>query len=159
MALVKGTNSYGTVAEADAYFSDRIDVAAWTDASAEEKAKALVTATKLLDEIEWPGRVVDVDQPLAFPRIGSYFDPKLGVEVIFDDVDPPSRLINACFELAYHLCNNDGLLDDTGSVKTINVGSITLENIMSANKMPHTVKSLIRPIRGQSAQNSWWRAN
>ena len=42
MALVKGINSYATVLEADTYFADRIDVAAWTGGSSDQKGQALV---------------------------------------------------------------------------------------------------------------------
>ena len=38
MALTKGANSYATVAEADVYFADRLDVAAWTAADETQKA-------------------------------------------------------------------------------------------------------------------------
>ena len=97
MALIKGTNSYRTVEEADAYFEDRLDAAAWTSASDELKGQALVTATAILDNMNWNGYAVSESQSLAFPRIGSYFDPRKGVEVSFDDVDTP-EMIKALFK-------------------------------------------------------------
>ena len=48
MALVKGVNSYATVAEADAYFLNRLDVAAWNDADETQKYQSLITATSFL---------------------------------------------------------------------------------------------------------------
>jgi hypothetical protein len=159
MALVKGTNSYVTVAEADAYFEDRLDIAAWSSASSVQKSQALVTATRMLDELEWTGVAVSESQPLAFPRSGAYYDPKLGMDVNFNESTPPTRIVQATYELAYHLLNNDGLLDDTGSVKNLTVGSISLELVIGANKMPNTIRKLIKPLQGSNGSNFWWRAN
>jgi len=44
MAVEKGTNSFCTVAEADAWFADRLGADRWTAASAGTKGAALVTA-------------------------------------------------------------------------------------------------------------------
>lgn len=159
MALTKGVNSYATVAEADSYFENRLDVAAWTSASAEQKAQALITATMLLDEQSWVGYAVSDSQDLAFPRIGSYFDPKQGTEVLFSDTVVPKRIITATYELAYHFLNNDGLLDDTGSVESIVVGSINLTRVKNANSIPYFVKKMYGPLLENNGSNTWWRAN
>lgn len=158
MALVKGTNSYVTVAEADAYFETRIDVAAWSEANELEKSKALVTATQLLDEVQWSGVASSDTQPLAFPRTGSYMDPKLGFIVEYKS-ETPSRILIAVYETAYHLLNNDGLLDDSGSVRDISLGSIGLSLIRSANKLPSTVRQMIAPMKKNGGSHFWWRAN
>jgi hypothetical protein len=158
MALVKDTNSYVTVAEADSYFGDRLDVAAWTSATATQKAQALITATRLLDELDWTGIAVSETQNLAFPRKGTYFDPKIGMDVELT-TSVPSRILNATYELAYHFLNNDGLLDDTGNVKNIVVGGINLQSIVSPSKIPNFVRRLINPLRVERGSNMWWRAN
>lgn len=159
MALAKGVNSYATVAEADSYFEDRLDVAAWTSATATQKAQALVTATSLLDNLDWVGVAVSDSQTLAFPRTGTYFDPKLGMEVELSSTTVPNRIYTGCIELAYHFLNNDGLLDDTGSVENLTIGSITLSNVVSANKIPSSIKRLIMPLQVNSGSRFWWRAN
>lgn len=159
MALVKGVNSYATVEEADAYFADRLDVAAWTAASSTQKAQALVTATKMLDNLDWIGVAVSDSQTLAFPRSGTYFDPRLGMEISLSETSVPSRIISATYELAYHLQNNDGLLDDTGLVKDISIGSIRLSTVTSPSKIPGVVRKLIRPLQVNAGTNLWWRAN
>jgi hypothetical protein len=158
MALVKGTNSYVTVTEADTYFDDRLDVAAWSSAVPLQKAQALITATKFLDEFEWTGIVVSESQALSFPRVGSYFDPKVGYEISLD-ATVPTRLITATCELAYHFLNNDGLLDDTGSVKDLTIGSISLTLVLPASKVPGNVKRIIKPLLANGGAFSWWRAN
>jgi hypothetical protein len=157
MALIKGTNAYATVAEAEAYFSDRLDVTAWTSASEDRKSQALITATSMLDDLAWNGAATDSSQNLAFPRSGYYFDPRLGITV--EMIDIPLRISNACLQLAYHLLNNDGLLDDTGSVINLDVGGIALSRIRNPSKIPSTVKRLIRPLLSNTIANAWWRAN
>jgi len=159
MALAKGTNSYATVSEADTYFEDRLDVAAWTEANATQKAQALVTATAAMDNLDWVGVAVSDSQALAFPRTGIYFDPKLGIEIELSSTTVPKRITTGTIELAYHLLNNDGLLDDTGSVENLTIGSITLSNVISANKVPGNVKKLIMPLQVNSGARFWWRAN
>lgn len=158
MALQKGVNSYATVDEADTYFADRLDVAAWSSASETQKPQALVTATKMLDDLDWTGYVVSESQPLAFPRNGDYFDPRTGTTIVLGNT-VPARVVNASMELAYHLLNNDGLLDDTGTVEAINIAGISITNIRQANKLPGVVERLIKPLLTNSGSNMWWRAN
>jgi hypothetical protein len=158
MALTKGSNSYVTVAEADAYFADRLDTAAWDDTTPEQKGMALVTATMVLDELEWTGVAISVDQSLAFPRNGSYFDPKFGVCILLDE-ELPKRIEIATYELAYHLLNNDGLLDDTGLVESLQVGPVNLTKVQAAQRIPAVVKRQINPLLRNRGANSWWRAN
>jgi hypothetical protein len=156
MALTKGTNSYVDLAEADIYFQDRLDVAAWDEAPEIEKEKALVTSTTYLNSLEWVGYIEDSLQALAFPRQGYYYDPKYGREVTLDG-EIPDRIIIAQMELAYHFLNNDGLLDDTGKVVNLEVASIKLEEIQNAPKIPSFVRNLLKPLLLNSRQ--WWRAN
>ena len=163
MALLKGTNSYVTTAEADAYFLDRIDVADWSAATPEVKDRALVTATTILENIAWAGSVVSDTQSLAFPRSGHYFDPRLGSNTSFDEETVPDRIVKATMELAYHLILNDGLLDSEGSVKDLTVGGsqsgIVLKSIRKPSILPPMVNNLIQPIRVNNGANSWWRSN
>jgi hypothetical protein len=158
MALGKSVNSYATVAEADAYFVDRLDVAAWVNASSDEKAQALVTATSQLDLMEWVGIAVSVDQALAFPRVGSYYEPRVGMEVELTST-VPTRIVKATYELAYHFLNNDGILDDTGSVVDLQIASISLTKVRNANSLPAVVKKLVAPLRLNGGSSAWWRAN
>lgn len=161
MALTKNVNSYVTVNEADVYFEDRLDAAAWTSATSSQKSQALITATRMLDNLSWKGSIEDTSQLLAFPRAGSFFDPKYGAEFELNSVYLYRRLYPAVFELAYHLLNNDGLLDSTGSIDEISVGSIKLTNIVEPNVLPKTVSDSIKPLleTGSTTARSWWRAN
>lgn len=159
MALVLGTNSYVDVATADLYFADRLDVAAWTDASEAQKPRALITATLLLDDLKWAGVMSDTEQALAFPRAGTYFDPRAGVPLDLIGTLASSRLSKACMELAYHLLNNDGLLDDIGGLKTLSLGTLDLKGLKSAGSLPSVVFNLIRPMLVNNGVNAYWRNN
>ena len=147
MALVVGVNSYVTVAEADAYFGDRLDVDAWTTAGDTLKSQSLTTAAMMLDGLRWLGEAVDVNQPMAFPRRMEFLDPMLNLWVRPSETEIPIRLKRASFELAYHLLNNDGLLDETGSVADMTVGTIEMKRIYNAPRLPAVVSNLIAPLR------------
>jgi hypothetical protein len=159
MALTKGTNSYVTVDEANSYFADRIDVAAWTDGSDTQKGQSLVTATSILDSFEWNGVAVSDSQSLAFPREGSYFDPRLGMDMSLQHNSAVNRINTATYELAYHLLNNDGLLDQTGSVADLQIGNIKLDKVRKPDTLPSHVRALIRPLLVNRGASMWWRAN
>lgn len=157
MALIKGINSYSTVEEADAYFVDRLDVAAWEEASADLKAKALVTASAHLDNLTWTGIAADKDQPMAFPRIGSWFNSRSGYYETLSGI--PSRVVLATCEMAHHLLNNEGLFDDMGRVINLSIQGIDLEQVIPPSKYPTVVKRLIKPLLRNSNERAWWRAN
>jgi len=160
MTLAKDTNSYVTRAEADTYLADRLDVPAWVAATDPSKDQALITATSLLDLQSYTGYATSNTQPLAFPRVGEYFDARVGAIVILDSAVVPNRILVATYELAVHLLNNTGVLDDTGTVKNITVGEIELQNIRNPNKIPGFVDQYIRPLFSVTARtNAWWRAN
>lgn len=66
--VVAGANGYITVAELDAYWSDRNVTLSQTDP---EKEAAIVIATQYVDlNNSWKGAIVIDDQPLDWPRIG-----------------------------------------------------------------------------------------
>jgi len=169
MSLLKGANSYVTLSEANSYFEDRLDAAAWDNTSSELREQALVTATRNLDEMSWQGSAVSESQALAFPRIGAFRDTSRGFKLAFtssytysvtDEVETSLkrdiRLIRqATYELAYHLLNNDGLLDSTGEITDIKIGPISLKEIKEPSRIPRTVKRVIQPMTLNSGK-SWW---
>lgn len=157
MALAKNVNSYATVIEADAYFADRLDADAWTSADATAKAKALVTATGQLDQMSWVGVAVSDSQKLAFPRVLQYYEPKLGVTVGISGT--PDRVILALYELALHFLSNEGVLESNGGVSSLTVDTIRLDMITTTEKVPSTVRTLVKPLLRNGGANTWWRAN
>jgi hypothetical protein len=158
MALVKGTNSYVDLYDADEYFDTRVDVAAWSSSSELMKTQALVTSAQLLDNMSWLGVAVSDTQTMAFPREGWYFEPKIGKWIELAGI--PKRLKDSQLELAYHLINNDGLLDDTGSVKSIQVDTLVLTDVKPPKRLPSIVYDMLRPLlESATNRNMWWRAN
>jgi hypothetical protein len=89
--LLRVTNSkqvlyYGSIADANVYFGEKLNNLAWVDAENSDKIKALVQATRLIDALAFKGTKLDL---LEFPRNN------LGVV--------PLSVEMACYEIAYHL--------------------------------------------------------
>lgn len=64
-------NAYATVLEADAYHEQSLYGDAWADLDDDVKQKALIAATRLLDEnVAWAGYPTSYAQPLGWPRVG-----------------------------------------------------------------------------------------
>jgi hypothetical protein len=103
---------YGTVIDGDVYFATRLHSEAWELSSALDKAKALYTATRSIDRLNFKGnktvvynlyvaavdpddvtdamiRVASLTQELEFPRDG--------------DTTIPREVEEACYEIAYSL--------------------------------------------------------
>jgi hypothetical protein len=104
---------YGTITEANEYFSYRLHEEAWTDATTNDREKALIRATSIIDalnfkgqkaavydemydangdEIDWyeeDARAAQVSQELEFPRD--------------EDTTVPQEIKIACWEIAYAL--------------------------------------------------------
>ena len=158
MAVTVGTNSYVSLAEADEYFASRLDVAAWTEATSELRESALVTAAMALEQYTWVGVIADPVQALAWPRKGSYFDPRMGYTVALTD-SVPERIRRAQMELAYHFLHNDGVLDSNGTVTEVQVGPIAVKGIQVASRTSAVAYQFISPLLANGGKRTWWRAN
>jgi hypothetical protein len=66
--IVVGTNSYISLADADEYFTARLHSDLWNTAATDEKAQALITATRQIDRLPFRGVKRLSNQALAFPR-------------------------------------------------------------------------------------------
>lgn len=160
MALTLNVNSYATIPMATLYFEDRLDVAAWDSANDLQRAQALVTASLMLNEIRWVGKATSPSQKLAFPREGFYYDTMLETDVSLVGTVVPDRIIESTYELAYHLLNNDGLLDNAGTIANLQVGPIKIDTIVAPARFPNKVRRLFNPlVAGGAGSHSWWRAN
>ena len=146
MALVVGTNSYIDVADANTYFADAIHAEVWEVATPDDKAKALVTATRYLDRQKWNGsKYQDAPtQVLDWPRSG--LTDAEGNEV--DETAVPQEILDATCELALALLANPALQDQdsTGSnIKKMKAGSVELEFIRgtAGKRFPTIIDELI----------------
>jgi len=169
MALVLNTNSYVTIADADAYFETRIDSAEWEGSNDEVKEQALVTATQLIDDRPWIGVAVSSSQALAWPRKDAkYYDPRMGQDISVASDETPPQVKIAVYEQALHLLQNEDLIaQKTQTFESISVGSISLSDsnndVTRTSITPAIVIKPLRPLikRGSSGGvgSSWWRSN
>lgn len=88
---------YGSVAGADRYFSEQIYGELWTVSTLSNKQKALMTATRAIDNLRFYGEKTSTTQPLEFPRQGAS--------------EPPDNIQRACYEEA--LARLSGIDSDT----------------------------------------------
>lgn len=72
VTTVGGTtsNSYVTVAEADTYADDRLQASSW-HVGLLDKQRALLQATRRIDQESYAGWKVDEEQALSWPRSGA----------------------------------------------------------------------------------------
>lgn len=107
IATPKATNanSYVDVATADAHLDERLYVSDWTDASTDDKERALIWATRLLDDLmDWKGTPRTNDQALRWPRSGVFDRDQVQW---FDEDTIPEPLEIATAELGLELLKRD----------------------------------------------------
>ena len=158
-------NSYATVEEADTYHDTLVnaDAATWSNASADDKARALIMATRILDQqIEWLGYVSSNTQALQWPRTYMDTDKRMllwppGAQP-FDwwnayYVDPttvPQRLKDATSEFARQLLAANRTADDELSQKgitRISAGTVEVSftGYARPDVIPDAVFYMVRP--------------
>lgn len=146
-------NAYVAVAVADQYDLDRPAAAGnvWATATADQKASAILWATKLMDaQWEWRGYPVDAVQALLWPR-GAMLKRNgwdyVGLTVI------PIELQQATAEYARQLIVSDRGADsdvETQGIKSLTAGPVSLsfKDSVFAKVVPDLVVNLIPPHWG-----------
>ena len=135
-------NSYCTVEEATAYHAARLSSPEWTAASADNKAVAVIMATRVLDQqFLWAEYQSTKEQALRWPRTGILDASELAF-VPSDSI--PSELKNATAELAWSLLKGDRTLDsdvEAQGLKSLTAGpvSLTFKDNVSAKVLPDSV--------------------
>lgn len=152
---------YGTIDEANTYFSNRLHEEAWTDASTDDRRKALIAATVIIDALNFRGqkatvydimfdddgylldvtdeelRDADWSQDLEFPRDS--------------DVDVPEEIEIACWEIAHALL--DGVDPDL-ELENLGVVSQGIASVRTTYNRNHTqVEHLMNGVPSATA----WR--
>jgi len=122
MTLTVGTDTYATLAEADAYASAR----SWTDWAAltdpQKEARLIEAAVYLDTSYEWKGSIADDAQVMSWPRVEVY--DKEGRLV--DSASYPTRLKHAQIELARLATEMLVVNDSQGQVTALTAGSVSL---------------------------------
>jgi hypothetical protein len=109
-AGASNANSYISVATADDLANLYLGTLEWSSASADNKGRALIMATRYLDELSWIGTKASTTQALLWPRL----DAACG-NWIFAANEIPQPVKQATFDLADALLNNNTLLSGTGT--------------------------------------------
>lgn len=124
-------NSYVTLAEADAFMTGRLNASAWeTDATTDDRNRALVEATRHLSALDWSGYRTDATQALAWPRQWAR-DPDSPTQAYYSTTVIPERLKRATYQLALAYIkqgtNDVAAFDVTRDVKREKVDVIETE--------------------------------
>jgi hypothetical protein len=138
------SNSYVTLTEANDYFADRLNTAQWDAATSETKEKALITATRRIDEEQFFGYKVSTTQALKWPRYnvrdedGFFFLPSDSI---------PERVKQAVFVTARELLRAD-FLDENylDNLQSISAGNTKLVQFSprSAGRLPADAMRLLQ---------------
>lgn len=146
-------NSYCTVAEANTYHDERLFTDDWTGASDDDKTKALIWATRQLDQMyawaQFPTDSRDDGQALQWPRSGVVDVDE--ISTIDDDV-VPRELKWATAEFARQLIVANRTADsdvETQGLLSLTAGPISLsfKDSVVAKVVPDAVAAFIP---------SWW---
>ena len=112
-ATLKGesSNSYVTLAEADAYFETVPSSTTWDDKTDDQKNRAIISATRWIDTLNFYGDRCSNGQALSWPRNNYHVD---RVELTCSTI--PADIKYASYELARALANDtDAVTGNTGT--------------------------------------------
>lgn len=109
------TTPYATVSEAQNYFDEVLNTESWDAADTATRNKALKTATRLINTLNYIGSKADAAQENAFPRN--------------DDTTVPTDIVNACCEITLSLLDGvkPGEEIEALMVDKIRIGETTTE--------------------------------
>jgi hypothetical protein len=151
-ATIGGTasNSYCTVAFGDSYFGDRLNSSEWTGASNGDKEKALITATRRIDEESFLGFKVSSHQSLKWPRVQVYDEDGIP----FDTDTIPERVKQATYLTALELLKADFLAEDyLNNFEFLSTGTMQFKQFTqkSAGRLPSEASRLLRLVMTSGA--------
>lgn len=155
-------NSYVTLAEADAYFSDSDGAATWAAETDDDKReRALVQATNRIDQERFEGRsryplvgrsTTGTVQALKWPRHGCVDDEGWTV----DETVIPAAVKRATFELALEILAGGFSLSDSGleAFENVVLGPISVapRQLRRAGELPANVRRYLRPFLKEEAR-------
>jgi hypothetical protein len=119
------TTSYATLTEALDYFDTRHQNRAWLKITDEKRRKYLISATRLIDRLNFSGDKADDDQTLEFPR--------------GDDTTVPTAISIACCEIAYALASGRDPDLDVDATMTVSTGPSQLRTTYQRDFIPEHI--------------------
>lgn len=152
MSLVAGTNSYGSLAEADAYFSDSLKKEEWFAIGSTKRNQGLIEVTRVLEREAWDGTKEDSEQNLAFPRTGLTCNGETVTAA-----QSLETMKTAEFEYAIDVIAKPAILDNKdplglNNIKSAGAGPAKVEffSQSKSSKFPQVVKEIISCFLGGS---------
>lgn len=127
-AAASNANSYITVATGNDLADIYLGTLAWSSASTDNRGRALIMATRYLDELDWIGSRANSTQALAWPRT----EAKCG-EWDFASNAIPQPIKQATFDLAEALLASPALLGGTGAGNAELIPGIPNASLRSAS--------------------------
>ena len=147
-------DTYANVATADLRLNASItsQAVAWRAATDDTKARALVEATRWLDEQSWKGTKTDEAQELAWPR------DDVGVDGVTDGV-VPDGIINGSIELAALFVADADLKSnlEQSATKRLKAGSVEIEyfrgsKVQTKTAFPKSIMPYVKPLLASSSR-------
>lgn len=139
-------NAYCTLAEANAFIETHPYTTAWDAATTDTKNRAIITATRLLDErVEWHGAPATTTQRLAWPMSGMVDRNGNAIE----DDELPEALKQAVAEYARQLVGYDYTAEPGAArdgLKRVKAGSVEIEyrdGLALSRFIPESVWSIV----------------
>ena len=119
-------NSYVTLAEANTYFETAPEESTWDDKSDDQKNRALISACRWIDTLNFLGDRCDNDQALKWPRNNYHVD---NVELVCTAI--PKEIKYAQYELARALANDTDVITGNkgtdGTYEEVKLGDIEVK--------------------------------
>jgi hypothetical protein len=134
---------YGLQESADTYLEPMIGTIgdAWRAASANDKARALVSATRWLDSIGWAGEKTDSIQELSWPRTSI---------ANVSDSEIPNGIVYGMYELAAALVDDPDLRNTLQEplARSMSAGSVSMtyfrpRDVQVPTPVPKNVMALV----------------
>lgn len=152
------SNSYVTLAAAEAYFLGRLSDSAWDEADEATRESALIMATARLDAETFVGSPVTTTQRLQWPRYSAY--DRNGNQYVTTAI--PGLIQDATCELALALLDDSDLLGAGSGLSefaNLRLGSLDVTpRAGPSGVLPTNVLRLLAPLRVGGFQNRVVRA-
>ncbi|HVJ03296.1 MAG TPA: DnaT-like ssDNA-binding protein [Sphingomonas sp.] len=145
---IVGTNSYVSLEAADALASERLFTRTWHTATEERRARAIITATALLDRMQWRGRPLAPTQRLAWPRVANGCPEGYPLTAHI-----PAPIAAATVELAIHLLSTGELPSGPAIMQRMLGDSMAMYFAHVADELPKHVRRLVEPFLEASSAN------
>lgn len=127
-------NSFASEDEFEDYIDGRLNASAYDDASDDDRARALVEATRELNVKLWDGYRVDTTQALSWPRqwVVDPDDPNCSY---FETSEIPERVRDATCELAFQFLKA-GTTDVASLEATHNIAAKSIGGAIDTEYLP-----------------------